>query len=166
MLGILISRSSLPVNSFFLSKALHPLDPFLNTGIMGLEAARKGRVLKGGNAMGFREPTILGGTGLRVCPLGVASSYGAPAEAFAEAFERGLNYFSDFRATTVCSSPEGTGSGPPERGRTGTHQANRGPRPRQVPTAGFCLGGVEWIDMAEETEGFLLLKGRPSHCSF
>ena len=38
--------------------------------------------------MGFREPRVLGRTGLRVCPLGVASSYGAPTEAFEEAFER------------------------------------------------------------------------------
>jgi hypothetical protein len=38
--------------------------------------------------MGFREPRILGGTGLRVCPLGVASSYGAPTKDFEEAFDR------------------------------------------------------------------------------
>ncbi len=43
--------------------------------------------------MGFRESRILGRTGLRVCPLGVASSYGAPTEAFEEAFEHGVNYF-------------------------------------------------------------------------
>ena len=43
--------------------------------------------------MDFREPRILGRTGLRVCPLGVASSYGAPTEAFEEAFEQGVNYF-------------------------------------------------------------------------
>ena len=43
--------------------------------------------------MGFRESRILGRTGLRVCPLGVASSYGAPTQAFEEAFERGVNYF-------------------------------------------------------------------------
>ena len=36
---------------------------------------------------------ILGGTGLKVGPLGVAASYGAPAEAFEEAFEKGCNYF-------------------------------------------------------------------------
>ena len=35
----------------------------------------------------------LGCTGLTVGPLGVASSYGAPAAAFEEAFERGCNYF-------------------------------------------------------------------------
>jgi predicted aldo/keto reductase-like oxidoreductase len=35
----------------------------------------------------------LGRTGLEVGPLGVAASYGAPAEAFEEAFERGCNYF-------------------------------------------------------------------------
>ena len=36
---------------------------------------------------------ILGRTGLRVGRLGVAASYGAPAEAFEEAFEKGCNYF-------------------------------------------------------------------------
>ena len=35
----------------------------------------------------------LGRTGLSVCRLGVAASYGAPAEAFEEAFDRGCNYF-------------------------------------------------------------------------
>ncbi|CAB1060320.1 Aldo/keto reductase [Olavius sp. associated proteobacterium Delta 1] len=36
---------------------------------------------------------ILGDTGLKVGPLGMAASYGAPAEAFEEAFDRGCNYF-------------------------------------------------------------------------
>jgi aryl-alcohol dehydrogenase-like predicted oxidoreductase len=36
---------------------------------------------------------ILGGTGLKVGPMGLAASYGAPAEAFEEAFEKGCNYF-------------------------------------------------------------------------
>jgi len=36
---------------------------------------------------------ILGGNGLKVGPLGLAASYGAPAEAFEEAFEKGCNYF-------------------------------------------------------------------------
>ena len=36
---------------------------------------------------------ILGGTGLKVGPLGMAASYGAPAEAFEAAFEKGCNYF-------------------------------------------------------------------------
>ena len=40
----------------------------------------------------FTERT-LGATGLRVGPLGVAASYGAPAEAFEAAFKRGCNYF-------------------------------------------------------------------------
>jgi len=40
----------------------------------------------------FTERT-LGRTGLKVGPLGVAASYGAPAAAFEEAFERGCNYF-------------------------------------------------------------------------
>jgi hypothetical protein len=33
---------------------------------------------------------ILGRTGLKVGPLGLAASYGAPAEAFEEAFEKGV----------------------------------------------------------------------------
>ena len=37
--------------------------------------------------------TILGKTGIEVGRLGVASSYGAPASAFEEAFERDCNYF-------------------------------------------------------------------------
>jgi aryl-alcohol dehydrogenase-like predicted oxidoreductase len=36
---------------------------------------------------------ILGRTGLDIGRLGLAASYGAPAEAFEEAFERGCNYF-------------------------------------------------------------------------
>ncbi len=40
----------------------------------------------------FTERT-LGATGLKVGPLGLAASYGAPAEAFEEAFENGCNYF-------------------------------------------------------------------------
>lgn len=43
--------------------------------------------------MDFHAPRILGRTGLSVGQLGVASSYGAPAAAFEEAFERGCNYF-------------------------------------------------------------------------
>ena len=35
----------------------------------------------------------LGKTGLKVGRLGVSASYGAPAEAFEEAFEKGCNYF-------------------------------------------------------------------------
>jgi len=41
----------------------------------------------------FNEPAVLGRTGLQVGRLGISSSYGAPAEAFEEAFERGCNYF-------------------------------------------------------------------------
>ena len=41
----------------------------------------------------FQEPRILGRTGLTVGRLGVASSFGAPAAAFEEAFEAGCNYF-------------------------------------------------------------------------
>jgi aryl-alcohol dehydrogenase-like predicted oxidoreductase len=40
----------------------------------------------------FKE-RALGSTGLKVGPLGMAASYGAPAEAFEEAFDRGCNYF-------------------------------------------------------------------------
>lgn len=43
--------------------------------------------------MDFTETRILGRTGLKVGRLGVAASYGAPANAFEEAFERGCNYF-------------------------------------------------------------------------
>jgi aryl-alcohol dehydrogenase-like predicted oxidoreductase len=41
----------------------------------------------------FSKPVVLGRTGLNVGRLGISSSYGAPAEAFEEAFERGCNYF-------------------------------------------------------------------------
>jgi aryl-alcohol dehydrogenase-like predicted oxidoreductase len=43
--------------------------------------------------MAVFEKRILGATGLTVGPLGLAASYGAPAEAFEEAFEKGCNYF-------------------------------------------------------------------------
>ena len=43
--------------------------------------------------MDFNSQRVLGRTGLRVGRLGVGSSYGAPAEAFEDAFERGCNYF-------------------------------------------------------------------------
>jgi predicted aldo/keto reductase-like oxidoreductase len=43
--------------------------------------------------MDFNEPRILGRTGLKVGRLGVASSYGAPAVSFEEAFDKGCNYF-------------------------------------------------------------------------
>jgi aryl-alcohol dehydrogenase-like predicted oxidoreductase len=41
----------------------------------------------------FLQTRTLGRTGLRVGRLGVAASYGAPTEAFEEAFDRGVNYF-------------------------------------------------------------------------
>jgi len=41
----------------------------------------------------FREPRLLGRTGLTVGRLGVASSFGAPATAYEAAFEAGCNYF-------------------------------------------------------------------------
>ncbi len=43
--------------------------------------------------MDFSEKRLLGRTNLQVGRLGVASSYGAPAAAFEEAFEKGCNYF-------------------------------------------------------------------------
>ncbi len=43
--------------------------------------------------MDFLEPKVLGRTGLKVGRLGMGSSYGAPAAAYEEAFERGCNYF-------------------------------------------------------------------------
>ena len=43
--------------------------------------------------MTFAGKTILGKSGLSVNRLGIASSFGAPAEAYEEAFERGCNYF-------------------------------------------------------------------------
>lgn len=43
--------------------------------------------------MDFSSKVILGKTGLSIGRLGISSSYGAPAEAFEEAFERGCNYF-------------------------------------------------------------------------
>jgi len=42
--------------------------------------------------MKFNEQVVLGRTGLKVGRLGIASGYGAPAEAIEEAFERGCNY--------------------------------------------------------------------------
>jgi predicted aldo/keto reductase-like oxidoreductase len=44
--------------------------------------------------MDFSEKVSLGKTGLQAGRLGISSSYGAPAEAFEEAFDRGCNYFS------------------------------------------------------------------------
>ena len=43
--------------------------------------------------MDFLQPHILGQTGLKVGRIGLGASYGAPAAAFEEAFERGCNYF-------------------------------------------------------------------------
>ena len=42
---------------------------------------------------GFDRQIQLGRTGLKVGRLGIASSYGAPAAAIEEAFDRGCNYF-------------------------------------------------------------------------
>jgi aryl-alcohol dehydrogenase-like predicted oxidoreductase len=56
--------------------------------------------------MDFNAQRVLGRTGLRVGRLGVGSSYGAPAEAFEEAFERGCNYFywGSSRRTGMCQA--------------------------------------------------------------
>jgi predicted aldo/keto reductase-like oxidoreductase len=43
--------------------------------------------------MSFREPVVLGRTGLKVGRLGIASGYKAPAAAIEDAFEQGCNYF-------------------------------------------------------------------------
>lgn len=43
--------------------------------------------------MDLKEKRILGRSGLIVGRLGVACGYGAPTEAFEEAFEQGVNYF-------------------------------------------------------------------------
>ena len=43
--------------------------------------------------MDFETKAILGRTGLMAGRLGISSSFGAPAEAYEEAFERGCNYF-------------------------------------------------------------------------
>jgi predicted aldo/keto reductase-like oxidoreductase len=43
--------------------------------------------------MDFSQATVLGRTGLKVGRLGLAASYGAPAKAFEEAFDKGCNYF-------------------------------------------------------------------------
>jgi predicted aldo/keto reductase-like oxidoreductase len=42
--------------------------------------------------MNFSGQVVLGRTGLKVCCLGIASGYWAPAKAIEEAFERGCNY--------------------------------------------------------------------------
>lgn len=43
--------------------------------------------------MDFNNKTVLGRTGLMAGRLGISSSFGASAEAYEEAFERGCNYF-------------------------------------------------------------------------
>ena len=43
--------------------------------------------------MSFNDKRLLGRTGLQVGRLGISSSYGTPASAIEEAFERGCNYF-------------------------------------------------------------------------
>ncbi|MBZ5586173.1 MAG: aldo/keto reductase, partial [Acidobacteriia bacterium] len=45
------------------------------------------------NESGAFQSAVLGRTGLRVGRLGVAASYGVPADAVERAFERGVNYF-------------------------------------------------------------------------
>ena len=41
----------------------------------------------------FLTPRLLGRSGLMAGRLGLGSSYGAPASAYEQAFERGCNYF-------------------------------------------------------------------------
>jgi len=43
--------------------------------------------------MNFHDKRVLGSTGLKAGRLGIASSFGAPAAAYEEAFARGCNYF-------------------------------------------------------------------------
>jgi aryl-alcohol dehydrogenase-like predicted oxidoreductase len=43
--------------------------------------------------MDFNDKIILGRTGLKAGRLGISSSFGAPTEAYEEAFEKGCNYF-------------------------------------------------------------------------
>ncbi len=43
--------------------------------------------------MYFSQPQILKRTGLKVGRLGLGAGYGAPANAYEEAFEKGCNYF-------------------------------------------------------------------------
>lgn len=43
--------------------------------------------------MDFKGKSTLGRAGLQVARLGISSSFGAPTEAFEEAFDRGCNYF-------------------------------------------------------------------------
>jgi hypothetical protein len=43
--------------------------------------------------MNFNNKTVLGKTGLMTGRLGISSSFGASAQAYEEAFERGCNYF-------------------------------------------------------------------------
>jgi hypothetical protein len=52
-----------------------------------------GNRLIGGCEMDNFKKGTLGNTGLTVGRLGVAASYGAPASAIEEAFDRGCNYF-------------------------------------------------------------------------
>jgi predicted aldo/keto reductase-like oxidoreductase len=56
--------------------------------------------------MDFNEPRMLGKTGLKVGRLGVASSYGAPAKGFEEAFDKGCNYFywGSLRKSGMCEA--------------------------------------------------------------
>lgn len=56
--------------------------------------------------MNLKESKTLGRSGLKVGRLGVASGYGAPTEAFEEAFEKGCNYFfwGSFRRVSMASA--------------------------------------------------------------
>jgi aryl-alcohol dehydrogenase-like predicted oxidoreductase len=61
----------------------------------------------------FREKRTLGPNGPEVGRLGVASGYGAPTEAFEEAFEQGCNYFywGSFRRSNMGDAIKNIASG-------------------------------------------------------
>ena len=86
----------------------------------------------------FNEPITLGRTGVQVGRLGISSSYGAPTEAFEEAFEKGCNYF------VIGSFPRGRSKGMIEA----THNiVQKGHREKLV------------ICMMEYTHSYLIGKG-------
>ncbi len=54
----------------------------------------------------LHEKRTLGRTGFKVGRLGISASYGAPTEAFEEAFDRGVNYFywGSRRTSAMCEA--------------------------------------------------------------
>jgi hypothetical protein len=59
-----------------------------------------------GCEMDFNQRRILGRTGVSLDCLGDGHSYGAPTEAYEEAFERGVNffYFESIRKTSMSQA--------------------------------------------------------------